>query len=64
MKKVGLKAFLLNAFMLQKWNLQLVLSIHLIKTVSLKAVTYEYNCRGLLSSVHDVKALCKKLAIT
>ena len=58
MKKVDQKAFLLNAFMR---NLQLVLSIHLIKTFSLKAVTY--NCRGLLSSVHDVKALCKKYNI-
>ena len=61
MKKVGQKAFLLNSFMHQKWNLQLVLSIHLIKTFNFKAVTY--NCRGLLSSIHDVKALCKKYNI-
>ena len=38
-----------------------MLSIHLIKTFNLKAVTY--NCRELLSSVHDVKALCKKYNI-
>ena len=56
MKKVGLKTFLLNAFMLQKWNLQQVLSIHLIKTFNLKTVTY-------ISAVHDVKALCKKCNI-
>ena len=59
MKKVGLKSFLSNTFMLQKWNLQLVLSIHLIKTFNLKAVIG----RGLLSSVHDVKALCKTYKI-
>ena len=38
-----------------------MLSIYLSKTFNLKAVTY--NCRGLLSSLHVIKALCKKYYI-